>query len=149
MSLCYSLLKINRFGLYHFLVKLDLPNFTNWGTLGAVEYCPFGSYVKAARIRIEAAQGTGDDSGVNAVELECQRQGSNQVVRKIRSSQTFYGEWRERFSCNDGFVKGGRLRSEDDLGTGRLNQWKSFHFLFFHLCITYYSKLLNSSPSLD
>ena len=104
---------------------IDLPSKNDLGDLGAYEQCPSGSYAASARLRIEK-EGSGDNTGVNGVELECRTQDGN-VVGTITSAQATRGEWLAWKTCGDGFITKAQLRDEAP-GSGK-------HFVFHVIAI--------------
>ena len=62
---------------------IDLPNKSNKGELGDVEYCPSGSYVSSVRLRVKRVKG-GDKTGVNGVEMQCHtKEGESTEMKKF------------------------------------------------------------------
>ena len=51
--------------------QINLNNSGPWGSWSAPEYCPEGQYVYGLRQRVEARQGNGDDTAMNAVAFYC------------------------------------------------------------------------------
>ena len=55
------------------------PGNGHWGTWTQWRYCPKNSFVQRTKLRIEAYQGIfADDSGLNAIELNCFSRGATQ-----------------------------------------------------------------------
>ena len=108
-------------------VVLDLPSKTNFGTWGIVEYCPSGSYAKRANIKVEGWARSGDDTGVNAIRLDCFTK-SGIKTATIKSSEQRHGSWQTDRTCSDGFIKGARTKSTPDQGSsGAFQQNKAGH----------------------
>ena len=46
--------------------------YTDWGTWGAIEWCPEGTFPIGFNLKIESDQKAGDDTALNGIELQCQ-----------------------------------------------------------------------------
>ena len=104
-----------------FSEKIDLPSKNTLGDLGTYEQCPSGSYVTSMRLRVER-DGSGDDTGVNAVEMQCHTEDGN-LVGSITSTQAPRGEWLPWKTCGDGFITQAQLREEAP-GSGKYSVFR-------------------------
>ena len=98
-----------------------------WGTWGALQYCQSGGYAVSYRNKIESAQGSGDDTSMNGIEMKCS-QGD-----RITSSVGPWGGWSDFTPvCNEGYTKA-KVRVEKDqvsMYSGHQNKWnKEIHKL--------------------
>merc|ERR1712012_535489 len=85
---------------------------SHYGTWGDEEFCPEGSWAGGFRLMVEENQGVGDDTALNAVELDCYNS-EDEKVRTISSSQGDFGEWGHHSYCSDRQVLTGiSFRSE-------------------------------------
>ncbi|XP_021946835.1 vitelline membrane outer layer protein 1 homolog [Folsomia candida] len=94
------------------------PQLTNWGTWGEFEYCPEGSKVIAAQIKVELwSGGLIDDTCLNGIKLICGQVGGG-VTRNITSKVGQFGSYKPTVhSCNgNGFMTGFMLRVEEEGG---------------------------------
>lgn len=94
---------------------LESPRLTNWGQWGMKQLCPLGSWVSGMDLKVEANQGEGDDSALNAVKLICTDVSGN-IRDEITSSSGPWGDYRGKKYCHNGFATGFQLRSEPSLG---------------------------------
>lgn len=85
-----------------------------WGTWGTVTTCPAGKYAKAARIRMEPAQGGGDDTALNSVAFLC-TDGT-----AVYNHRGFWGDWLGYLTCpaSGAVIVGGEIRLESPQGGG-------------------------------
>ncbi|KAG2440681.1 hypothetical protein HYH02_010260 [Chlamydomonas schloesseri] len=85
----------------------------NWGDWQSGGLCSSGKYINAARIKIEANQGSnGDDTAANSIEFRCN---DNTV---ITSGSGNYGSWGSWVSCpTNQYICGLQVKMEDVQGT--------------------------------
>ena len=85
-----------------------------WGTWGIAEYCPSGVFAKGFTFRVQKPQeGSGDDSGGNAVCLECRK------VENPCSKHGKWGDWSDPQICPaNSFLSGWRQNVEGNQGDG-------------------------------
>ena len=85
-----------------------------WGTWGGMEYCKPGIFASGFLFRAEKSQGSGDDTGGNAVCLQCRDE-------TVCSKEGQWGEWSDTQRCpRDSFISGWRQNVEGKLGWGNL-----------------------------
>ena len=109
------------------MIALDGYIGAQWGSMGNIDLCPFGTYATRARIKFESPQESGDDSALNGIELEC---GSlpldkNKLDKShsVTSSVGEHGEWKEWQNCSNGqLIVGARLRAEKHQGSGKISE---------------------------
>eukprot|EP00795_Rhopilema_esculentum_P015659 gene15659-6945_t len=83
-----------------------------WGVWGPMDFCNDGKFATGFFLRAEKEQGAGDDTGANAVCLQC---GDKEVCSK----EGKWGEWSDEISCPTGsFISGWRQNVEDKQGRG-------------------------------
>ena len=83
-----------------------------YGTWGGAEYCKDGIFAGGFIFRVEKSQGSGDDTGGNAVCLKCRND-------DVCSKQGKWGDWSEPQMCPPGsFLSGWRQNVEGDQGSG-------------------------------
>jgi hypothetical protein len=88
----------------------------NWGSWSAYKYCPAGSYAIGYKMRVEGRQGSGDDTGLNAVELTCAPWGSTRFSY-ARLHQGLWGEWFSEARCSAGPISGMEMLFEGSQGS--------------------------------
>lgn len=106
-------------------VTADLaPADGSWGTWRKTVYCPPGEYAVSYKMRVEGSQGSGDDTSLNSVQLECKAP-TGGPSWWVSSHNGFWGGWGATASCknaNSGaptnFLDGARLRVEPSQGSG-------------------------------
>merc|ERR1719309_18603 len=99
-------------------VPIHVRSKTNWGDWHKTEFCPFGSFARAAMIKVEGARGSGDDSAVNGVKLRCVTK-DGRLTKEISSAEQIWGTWQPKVAdCGSGFIRGAQMRSERARGSG-------------------------------
>ena len=71
-----------------------------WGSFGELAECPTGSFAYGYRLRSEPAQGSGDDTALNDIELYCRRPHSYEVTGKIYGDYRTWGNWSSDKYCS-------------------------------------------------
>ncbi|XP_039878621.1 vitelline membrane outer layer protein 1-like [Simochromis diagramma] len=99
------------------LYQLYVPYSTQWGDWGVTEMCPVGSYAVGFSIKVEAQQGSGDDTAVNGIRLYCFDPSSKQQTT-VQSSVGSWGDWTAVKSCETGYLASFMLRVESAQGQG-------------------------------
>ncbi len=96
----------------------------SWGSWRNTVYCPPGEYATSFQMRVESSQGSGDDTSLNSVQLQCRAQ-SGGASWWISSHNGFWGSWGNVASCKNAstsaptnFLDGARLRVEPSQGSG-------------------------------
>ena len=91
-----------------------------WGVWGSMQYCPAGSYAAGYSERIEGSQGSGDDTGLNAIAIECVNKATGAWTDSITPHAGFWGSWSQTRRCNiaGGFFTGADLKFERPQGSG-------------------------------
>ncbi|XP_019205469.1 vitelline membrane outer layer protein 1 [Oreochromis niloticus] len=97
--------------------QLDVPYSTQWGDWGATEMCPLGSYAVGFSIKVEASQGSGDDTAVNGIRLYCFDPSSKRRTT-VQSAVGSWGDWTAVKSCESGYLASFMLRVESSQGVG-------------------------------
>lgn len=88
-----------------------------WGDWTSTRYCPAGSYAVGYRMRVEQGQGSGDDTALNAIELECMDASGN--ISSASAHDGMYGNWYESAYCANGtWMTGGAIRFEKSQKSG-------------------------------
>jgi len=88
--------------------SIDAGNWTN-----RIDFCPPGNYVSAVRLVYEPYRGSGDDTGVNGIQMQCSSpEGVNSSV--LQSAVGPFGlRWTEWATCPRGdFIFQYQLKSE-------------------------------------
>ncbi|XP_065054736.1 perforin-like protein 1 [Rhopilema esculentum] len=81
-----------------------------WGTWGTMDYCDNGVFANGFLLKAEKPQGSSDDTGANAVCLQC---GDRQKC----SNKGPWGDWSDKISCPEGsYLSGWRQNVEDPIG---------------------------------
>lgn len=101
-------------------------NFGNWG---CADYCSAGSYALTVALRSEVAQGSGDDTALNAIKLGCYYYRTGQYAGFVTSSEGPFGSgpagnnyynatWTVQPFNVDNYFVGGRMKMERYWGEG-------------------------------
>lgn len=100
------------------------PSAGNWGTWHPTVYCLAGQYATAFQMRVEGNQGSGDDTSLNAVKVQC-RALSGGATSWVSSHNGYWGSWGGVASCPNSssstptnFMTAARLRVEPSQGGG-------------------------------
>ena len=87
----------------------------DYGTWGGMDLCTKGKFAKGFTIKLDEAQGTGDDTAANAVCLACDE------TEEQCSKKGQWGDWSEMYECPTGsYLAGWRQNVEEDKGWGLL-----------------------------
>jgi hypothetical protein len=87
-----------------------------WGTWKGIQLCPGNGFAMGYRQRVEPDQGSGDDTGMNGLELDCM---NTQGVHTPLTYAGLWGNWSEWNHCAPGdLISGGALSVEPDRGSG-------------------------------
>lgn len=91
-----------------------------WGGWKSMKMCPYGKYIKAARVRFEGNQGNGDDTALNGLEITCVDKDNDPSTREnVMVYSGLWGNWTPwRETPGNKLVKGARVRFEDYQGNG-------------------------------
>ena len=71
------------------------------GNFGQVASCPSGQFAYGYRLRSQAPQGNGDDTGLNDIELYCAERNSSSYTRIWSDYQT-WGSFSSPVFCSGG-----------------------------------------------
>jgi hypothetical protein len=101
-----------------------MPAAGSWGTWYGPKFCPANQFAVGYRMRVEGNQGSGDDTSLNAVQLECKPlNGSGSSW--ISPHDGYWGTWTAAARCANSnpnalnnFLSGARLRVEPSQGSG-------------------------------
>lgn len=89
------------------------------GSFQNVVLCPAGSFVTGLKTRVEPNQGSGDDTGLNAVSLQCKNPAGSITATEILSYAGLWGTWSALSSCpGSTFAVAVALRVLPDQGSG-------------------------------
>jgi Vitelline membrane outer layer protein I (VOMI) len=72
-----------------------------FGTWKDWEYCPQDSYASGFQLKVEGRQGSGDDTGLNGIQLRCADRTGIQLAT-VTSGQSAWGAWSTWSSCTTG-----------------------------------------------
>ncbi|XP_028818387.1 vitelline membrane outer layer protein 1-like [Denticeps clupeoides] len=86
----------------------------DWGRRGNWEMCPPGTFARGFSVKVERAQGGGDDTALNGVRLYCS--GRPQVY--VESTVAPWGHWTSDKICSSGKLTAFQLRVEAKQGDG-------------------------------
>jgi hypothetical protein len=77
-----------------------------WGTWGVSQFCVPGEFAYGLRTRIESAQGRGDDTALNTIQLLCRPETSSSTPETeiISSKEGFWGDWSSWSKCATGEI---------------------------------------------
>lgn len=93
-----------------------------WGKWTKVHSCPKGEKAAAFKLRVEAKQGSGDDSALNAISIRCRKDGEGFTDKKpsITAHKGYWGSWSKHWeTCPlETAVCGVRTRVEPKQGKG-------------------------------
>src|SRR5690349_19263122 len=81
-----------------------------WGSWRQSVYCNPGTWAVGFQQRVEARQGSGDDTALNSVKLIC-ADAAGSVTERIVSHAGLWGTWSSDARCR-GFATGARLKVE-------------------------------------
>jgi hypothetical protein len=89
----------------------------NWGQ--CFEWCHSGSYALFAKLKSETPRGSGDDTGLNAIELTCISSSTGVETNKLYSLQGGWGAWQGRNEdCGNQPIIGAKMMVEPKQGGG-------------------------------
>lgn len=89
----------------------------NWGQ--CFEWCDAGSFASYAKLKSETPRGSGDDTGLNAIELTCVNRSSGVEANKLYSLQGGWGSWQARNDdCAGQPIIGAKMMVEPKQGSG-------------------------------
>ena len=89
-----------------------------WGDWQSDRLLPDGCYLIGMKLRIEAPQGDGDDTGLNGIELIYRHQ-QGAGVAKMVAENGYWGDWGEEHSAPGGYyVSGVAAKMEDRVSGG-------------------------------
>ncbi|XP_071523173.1 vitelline membrane outer layer protein 1-like [Panulirus ornatus] len=106
-------------------VTLALDWAMNWGEWGPQVYCPLGTFAYAFQLKVELEDAI-DDTAMNGIELFCRdpvfvghdgippRKNAREFT--ITSTVQRWGDWRGKRECDEGYLTGLRMKSEEDQG---------------------------------
>ncbi|XP_043940101.1 vitelline membrane outer layer protein 1-like [Protopterus annectens] len=80
-------------------MQLSVTNGGTWGLWGDVELCPPDSKAYGFSLKVEEAQGGGDDTALNAIQLHCTGEEDG-----IDSSTGEWGDWTAMRTCSSNGV---------------------------------------------
>jgi hypothetical protein len=90
-----------------------------WGDWGDMSVCPPYQYAYLFSKKVEARQGNGDDTALNAIGLDCAPIADRGNRTSITSTQGPWGGWDPQSWCAQGqYITGARLRIEPRQGGG-------------------------------
>ncbi|HEY8947046.1 MAG TPA: hypothetical protein VIM73_22535, partial [Polyangiaceae bacterium] len=94
----------------------------SYGSWNCWDYCSAGSFAYGVQLRSESSRGSGDDTALNAVLLECYYRNTGGYAGYVTSGQNGWGWWMtpaySNPSTTDNPFKGGRMRIEPGQGSG-------------------------------
>lgn len=99
-------------------VDVGLSNPNNWGAWGCIDLCPAGSYAGSVSTRQESSQGSGDDTGLNAIHMSCFSKATGAYTGFITSRQGSWGSWTSEYFCPSEPAIGGLIKWESSQGSG-------------------------------
>jgi Vitelline membrane outer layer protein I (VOMI) len=94
----------------------------HWGSWNCWDYCSAGSYAYGVSQKSESPRGSGDDTALNGVRLDCYYKNNASPAGFVTSGQSGWGAWQpgafaQPFTTSNPFV-GGRMRIEGPQGSG-------------------------------
>jgi hypothetical protein len=89
-----------------------------WGSWTNTAFCPANTWAAGYTMRVEASQGSGDDTALNAVALYCYDR-AGRYVATVYSHTGYWGQWvTGRFCAQGAFFTYFRLKREASQGSG-------------------------------
>lgn len=101
-----------------FVGTITSNNGAAWGSWGEAVFCPAGTYIAGMAQRVEASQGSGDDTALNTVAIYCtDKEGTKQKPITLAGGK--WGSWGQKSNCASGkFINGFKLKVESNQGGG-------------------------------
>ncbi|XP_060936552.1 vitelline membrane outer layer protein 1 homolog [Limanda limanda] len=97
---------------------LTVPNGAPWGTWRGPEMCPYHFLAVGFSTRVEAKQGSGDDSAMNGIRLICGKDEQRSPITTVESHTGYWGDWSNAQYCPSGVLTAFQLRVEGRQGGG-------------------------------
>ncbi|XP_076133794.1 vitelline membrane outer layer protein 1-like [Alosa pseudoharengus] len=114
MSLIFGLLVILPLAFPAEGSLISVTNGGRWGRWGGMTKCPCGYRAIGFCLKVERAQGGGDDTALNSIGLLCKHTQTRSILPYGR-----WGRWTPAKVCrNDGYLTSFRLRVERPQGGG-------------------------------
>lgn len=80
--------------------------------------CPEGYFVHKVMAKVEAPQGTGDDTALNALSFRCKDPVTSYESNAVLLYNTVWGDWINWVEVQGKYVCGGQVRFESSQGVG-------------------------------
>ncbi|XP_051777969.1 vitelline membrane outer layer protein 1 homolog, partial [Erpetoichthys calabaricus] len=84
---------------------IRVRNGGQWGEWQFRENCPNGWIAYGFAMKVEAPQGSGDDTALNGIRLFCKASEVSTDTFSIESESGLWGTWTEPMWCREGFLK--------------------------------------------
>ncbi|XP_060936554.1 vitelline membrane outer layer protein 1 homolog isoform X2 [Limanda limanda] len=97
---------------------LTVPNGAPWGTWTWPDMCPPHFFAVGFSTRVEAKQGSGDDSAMNGIRLICAKDEQRSSTSTVNSHPGHWGDWSNAQYCPSGVLTSFQLRVEGRQGGG-------------------------------
>ncbi|XP_053381801.1 vitelline membrane outer layer protein 1-like [Mercenaria mercenaria] len=78
---------------------LKASNGAPWGGWGPPQFCAEGTYAIGYAIKVEPGQGSGDDTALNSIQLDCKGLDAVRSGGKITSREGPFGHWHNEVTC--------------------------------------------------
>ncbi|XP_051777968.1 vitelline membrane outer layer protein 1 homolog [Erpetoichthys calabaricus] len=104
--------------VFGFSSVISVRNGGQWGKWQFPEHCPNGWIAFGFALKVEANQGTGDDTALNGIRLFCKASAVSTESHIIESESGLWGTWTSTQWCRNGFLKAFLLKVQHPQGNG-------------------------------
>lgn len=89
-----------------------------WGNWKSTVMCPTGYFINAVQAKVEANQGSGDDSALNALRIRCKHPLVQTAPQELSLEYGGWGSWGKWLEFPSSYICGGQVRFQWNQGSG-------------------------------
>ncbi|XP_039609720.1 vitelline membrane outer layer protein 1 homolog [Polypterus senegalus] len=97
---------------------ISVRNGGPWGEWEYRENCPKGWIAYGYALKVDDSQGSGDDTGLNGIQLFCKASADSTETHRIESGMGQWGTWTSPKWCKNSFLKAFILKVQQPQGYG-------------------------------